>query len=319
MNPLRLAFLLVTLLLANPLHGATTIELVPPLDLRWGIIVTDESGKPIRTLRPFGGNETPVWRLGQWWCKQLIGDATPSTLGDGSVLYANREASLRVFPDGGGVALKLDSNVTYNNTFRDGKTKDWPHVLFNASISAPGGWRADVAPYVNDMTRLDFEAKVRLTQSEHNHDPAQGYNPRIHAAQFLVFFTVQKFKKGDPDHHNFIWFGVKFFDDRHEQIFTGNQHDKQSAKLIYRLGINDLDPDANLRDGQWHNLQGDLLPHVKAGIAKAHELGYFETDSSAYFKIGGMNFGWETPGLSNATVHVEKLQLTATVNDPSCR
>ncbi len=296
--------------------GIRQLQLIPDRFFEYGFSVKDVDGKAAgKLIQNAEVHMDPLWQISQWHCRSDLLDGRYKELPGGGVEWSTPEKSLRVWPDSHpkhGIELELNSRVTYNDRYRDGKTKDWPHFLLNARISGPGGWKSDTAPTLAEMLRLDLKISAQLIQEEHVHSMLNGYNPKRHAAQFVLYFTVQCLDKDDPDNRNFLWFGVGLYDDRYPEITLRTKHDNATRKLIYNIGINSLDPDISLHDGKLHTVEGDLLPHVLKAIQVAQEKGYFKTEDLSKFRIGGLNFGWEIPGLSHASVHVRDLSLVAT-------
>ncbi len=120
---------------------------------------------------------------------------------------------------------------------------------------------------------------------------------------------MQNLDPASAGYGDYLWFGVTLYDDRDVRPGLYVAGDAATGKLIYNIGLAPLSP-SGLGDGAWHAIEGDLLPHLLAALREAWARGLL-TDSMRLsdYRIGGMNIGWEVPGLNTVELQVEGLSL----------
>jgi hypothetical protein len=248
-----------------------------------------------------------IWSLAQWGSRGTLWGTPPASLPDGATVWSN-ECKHVVFgtpvnPDGN-VILGVNTIEEYGGVYRQAGGS-WPHLLISQRISEPRGWFKNYAPWISDLHEVSLDIELKLRHADHVY--TTGYSSSLHAAQFLLYFTVQNLrlpKDTNPDYGNYLWFGLRFYDDREPLPGLSVNHDEGTGKLIYNIGIAPF-TDEGMTAGEWKRIRGDLLPHIKAGLQEAWRQGYL-TNSFDYadYKIGGMNMGWEVPGLSDVSMQV---------------
>jgi hypothetical protein len=303
--------------------NAATMELVPDRSFANEVNVINPKTKSVEGVFRWdtSSQSIPRWSLAQWFSASNIMGTLPVWVSERDALMRKWQNQHKVFAFGqyahslGRMELTVNSQNEYNDLFRDGSVKDWPHLLLSSKIGSPTGWLAGKAPWISSMSRLDytFRGKLRYAKNKTNNDRAGNrYNPSIHAAQFHVFFTIQCLKKGSPDYGKYVWFGIKAYDSRTPKIPLIISDDAQTGQLIYNIGINELKPNVTFHDGNEHTITGNILPQVKDAIQEAVAQGYLSSNQPSDYTIGGMNFGWEVPGLSIVTFQVRDISLIAT-------
>ena len=258
----------------------------------------------------------PVWNLAQWDSQSSLTGIIPQRLPSGALKWSDAYKTVILGGAGtgdGDVVLAVDSVNEYNGVYRAAGAP-WPHLLLAQRISNLNGFFAGDAPWLSELSEVKLDMEIRLNQAEHIYEPTNGYSSSVHAAQFLLYFTIQNLRGShstNPDFGNYYWFGVRLYDDRHPNPGPASSHDKGTGKLIYNIGISNL-CSSGLQTGEWKQISGNLLPHIKAGLQRAWELGYL-TYSFDYadYKIGGMNIGWEVTGLSRVEVQVRNFGVQA--------
>ncbi|MCK5689622.1 hypothetical protein KAI87_10155, partial [Myxococcota bacterium] len=166
-------------------------------------------------------------------------------------------------------------------------------------------------PYLSDLGSLDFSVDARLLFDHQNKEA--GYDDSKHAADYLMYFTIQTRNAAQADGYgDFLWFGLTVYGDRDASPGLYVAGDDFSGKLIYNIGYEPL-CETDLTDGAWHNLKEDLLPHILLAVQEAWDRGYLpDSHNLADYRIGGMNLGWEVPGLNDAELQIRNLSLIYT-------
>lgn len=290
----------------------SALQLITDNQFQTGVDVFDpDTGAVEGSLQYTTTNGSPVWGLRQWNSQNSIYGATPVLLGSSATKWQNIYKIVVMGPTGtvdSDLKLTVNSISEYGSVYRQ-SGEPWPVLLIQQRISEPNGHIGAVSPWISELTELNYNLDAKLCYA--NNVYTTGYNPLIHAAQFLNFFTVQNLNKESADYGNYLWFGIRIYDDREALPGLSIKHDIGTDKLIYNIGIEPFCTNG-LVVGERKNISGDILPHIKAGLQEAWSQGYL-TNSFDYadYKIGGMNMGWEVPGLSTVTMQVSNFGLDA--------
>ena len=142
-----------------------------------------------------------------------------------------------------------------------------------------------------------------------------GYDPSLHACQFLMYITLQNRNPEHADYGNFIWFGLPLYDDRYATLSENVALDAGTGKYMFRMASENFMP-ASLHDVSNVTISVDLLPYMKAAIEDAIDQGILESANLDDYFLGGMNMGFEVPGRSIATMRVRDLSLVGEREPP---
>ena len=255
-------------------------------------------------------NGSPIWECGQWSSKSTLAGLAADTLTSGWMQWANADKIVRMGPTGAenyDLYLGMDSNHEYGGVYR-AANDPWPALLVQQRISPPGSFGPGCLP-LSQLSALNFHVEAKL-------DTAQiikkyGYNSGIHAAQFLIYFTVQNLNHSSSGYGHLLWLGVQVYDDRYPKPPKYVNLDPGTSSMIYSMPYEDV-ADTSMHSGKWVTFQANLLPHAIDALHAAWSRGYLlESRNLADYKIGGMNMGWEMPGLNYAAVKVRNLSLVA--------
>ncbi len=282
------------------------IELIRDPHFRLGVkAYAPEPGKKV-ILDTFAWNPDgaePVWGMAQWSSRFPLAAIQPQTLPDGATRYANSARAIAAWPGGAGpadLALHVDSRPEWNGTPR-AKGQAWPHLLVEQ--------RLNECPPLVELAALRFQIDAKLLRHERFELP--GYDPRLHAAQFLIFFTVQDLNRDSAGFGDFLWLGAPVFDDRHAIPPRLIKGDAGSGKMIFNPG-GEAYGNGGAAIGHWIELRADLLPLALESIREAWDRGFLSNSRNLQdFRLGGMNMGWEVTGIDNSEMAVRNLRLTA--------
>ena len=256
-------------------------------------------------------NGSPIWNLAQWGSHSSIYGSTPTIFESGAYKWANLYKVVIMGPTNtadSDLKLTVNSISEYSGIYRQAGGS-WPALLISQRISEPNGNIGTAAPWIDELTSLNFDIGAKLVYA--NNVYTNGYNPALHCAHFLIYFTVQNLNKDSSGYGDYMWFGLALYDDRTPLPGLSVMQDNGTGKLMYNIGIEPFCTNG-LVLGQWKEISGDILSYVKDGLDAAWELGFL-TNSTNYadYKIGGMNMGWEVPGLSCVTMQVNNFGLEA--------
>lgn len=268
-------------------------------------------GRAVESVLNFGDtNNLPVWRLCQWATKHSLGKA-PCVTSDDAFSYENEAKRVvvgRLDSRNQGLTLEMRAGAEYGKKARL-SGEPWPHLLVEQD--------AIRMIALDELEAIRFRIRVRLLYCESRMPPRE-YDPGLHAAQFQMFFIVKNIKPGSPDHNNFFWFGVPFFDSRHDipPAFMAADAGKKDAtgKFIHTLGGETLG-EKPLKSGQWMALDVDLLPHIVKGLQEASKRGYLKDSNPQDYAVANMNMGWEMPGTFDAAAQVQDLEIAAVLKE----
>lgn len=271
-------------------------------------------GRTVEKVLDFGdGNNVPAWRLCQWATKHSLATAPCVRGTDGSLSYENKTKRVVVCPSDApsrGLTLEVRGSAEYGTRARQ-SGESWPHLLVEQDA-------VRLRP-LDELDEVRLEVRVRLLYSK-NGMSANEYNPNLHAAQFQMFFIVKNIRPGSADAGGYYWFGVPFYDSRHDipPAYMAADAGKKDAtgKFIYTVAGTALS-ETSLKTGQWVALNVDLLPHIRKGLEEAVRRGYFKTSDPHDYAVANMNLGWEIPGTFDAAVQVQGLEISAVLKKRS--
>lgn len=249
----------------------------------------------------------PVWRLCQWATRYSLADAERTLLPGGDVMYENAgKKVVMAGPDSPNrdLVLHMKAGREYLCPRRSGES--WPHLLVEQDT-----------PHVVTLDRLEkLRLRISLKLCAFKDHMGEAADPRLHAAQCQLFFIVKHVKGMTGRKGDYFWFGVPFFDNRHELpgAYRARDAGKSDAtgKFIYTIaGKHHLQ--RSLRDGRWQHVDMDLLPFIRAGLACAGERGYLKDVAPAHYAVVNMNLGWEMPGTYDGAVQIKDFDVKAMV------
>jgi hypothetical protein len=297
--------------LVSGLH-VMAVQLIADRHFQDGMIVLDPvSGADEGILQYKDSYSSTQWRLAQWGSQQTVSGAGPTALLSGALGWSNAFKTIVTGPmrnEDAELVLAVNAINEYGGVYREAG-ESWPHLLVSQGIGNPQGWFKEVAPWISDLNEVFLDIELNLRHADHIY--TNGYSSALHAAQFLLYFTIQNLNKSNPGYGDYFWFGLRFYDDRESLPGLSVNHDIGTGKLIYNIGIAPF-TDEGMTAGEWKRIRGDLLPHIKAGLQEAWICGYLTNSFDlADYKIGGMNMGWEVPGLSDVSMQVRNFSVQA--------
>ena len=320
----HMAFLLffVNFILFTFSYAQENIELLVDRGFEWGLNVLDPStGANQGTIIWQDAGTAPFWELGQWSSKTSVIDIDPDILPSGSYVWEDSNKIIKMGTragEGYDLLLGVNSISEYDSVFR-ALGQPWPALLVQQRISPPGNIGPGCPP-LSQLSRLLFQVDACLDTV--NIIKTAGYNSSIHAAQFLIYFTVQNLGSNPNLFGKYVWLGVQVYDDRNPSPPKYVAHDDGTRMLIYSIAYDET-ADSTTHSEKWVHFMVDLLPHAKAAAQEAWNRGYFsyeDGDSTVTpplnfddYKIGGMNMGWEAPGIFYAAFKVKDLSLTSSI------
>jgi hypothetical protein len=118
--------------------------------------------------------------------------------------------------------------------------------------------------------RLRLQAKLFCSRFHRTED----YSPRLHAAQFQMFLTLQNRNRQSPGFGKLAWFGIPLYDDRsrfpkeHKARDTGG-----TAMFIFTPG-GEVFTDRSAHDGEWISAAKEVRPLFLEALAAAWQRGF---------------------------------------------
>ncbi len=308
--------------LFNTLYAQDNTELIIDKGFEWGLKVISPDCNVIQgSITWKDVPSTPFWELGQWNSKTSAVEIESAVDSTGAFVWEDSNKTIKMGTrsgEGYDLYLGMNSINEYDSVYRV-NGQPWPHLLVQERISPPGTVGPGCPP-LSQLSRLQFQVDACLDTV--NIIKTDGYDPNIHAAQFLIYFTVQNLGADSHLFGKYVWLGVQVYDDRNPSPPKYVAHDDGTKMLIYSIAYNEA-ADSTTHSGKWVHFSADLLPHAKAAVTEAWNRGYFsyeDGDSTVRpplnfddYKIGGMNMGWEAPGMFYAAFKVRDLSLIASI------
>jgi len=256
-----------------------------------------------RVLNFDDANNVPVWRLCQWATRYTLASAHCRRDPDSVLSYENEAKRVAVGNSDSpnkGLTLEIRGSTEYGTRARK-LGESWPHLLIEQDATRLFA--------LDELDTVRLRIRLRLLYSK-NGMSADEYDPGLHAAQFQLFFIVKNIRRGSVDEGNYFWFGVPFYDSRHDipPAFMAADAGKKDAtgKFIYTIP-----GETSLKSGNWVAVDKDLLPQVLSGLQEATKRGYLKNPDPHDYAVANMNLGWEIPGTFDVAVQVQDLDISA--------
>jgi len=311
-----LPILCICALLAVGAATAESVDLIADTSFQRGFTVKDAEGKAEGVIRWVPGGRPPLWQIAQWHGKSSLYQPHKIVLTATGFDYKGEYKELAVHPgaEQGDVVMGVNAFAEYGGKYRR-RGDPWPHLYISQRISHPKGHLGKESPPLSRIRRIDFSLAVKMLRNERH--VGEGLNPRLHTAQFLLFFTVQNLSRQSPGFGDYYWFGVNMYDDRkevtslHVMADKGQGKKKGTGKLIYNIGVEPFGC-GRTGSGEWVTIAGDLYPHMVAGLKAAWQRGFL-TDSQTLddYYVGSFVLGFEVTGLNDIAFAVRGLRATA--------
>jgi hypothetical protein len=225
--------------------------------------------------------------------------STDQKIDSGTLVLSNAAKSITLQSRGADLVLAANSAVEYGLASRKAG-ESWVHLLVEQEFGR--------SPFLNTLSgaQFHFEGRLRRSTSLHRDD----YDPGVHAAQFQVFFTLQKRNRQSAGYGDFLWFGIPIYDNRHAHPPEFKSKDfGGTGKFIFTPTATNFTR-ASAHGGDWIVIDRDLLPLMRQGLETAWEKGFLSgSKSMADYAIGGMNMGWELPGMFDVALETRDLSL----------
>lgn len=310
-------FLFIVVLTANcelPTAGCLSQELIRDRDFQQGFYVRDRfSGTYAGPITCDSTLAAPVWNTAEWGSKSSVLNMSSVITGSGMCKWADNYKDFRFGPVGAEeyvLYFGVNSQNEYNNIYRV-NGQPWPHLLIEQRFSPPyefPGQGPGCPPLsLADSLVFQIDSKLLYNQTIMN----AGYDPTLHAAEFLVYFTVQNLNPSSSGYGKYVWLGMQLYDDRFPIPYAGVSYDTATATLINQIPYLDFSS-TTTHNGTWVHATVDILPYAIAALDTAWANGFLnESTNLADYKIGGMNMGWELPGMNICTVGVKGISLFA--------
>jgi len=250
---------------------------------------------------------TGQWRICQWATKYDLAGAKCIKRPDGDMEYRNE--GKRIVHGGpqskyGDLLLEIFGQAEYGQAPRTGG-QSWPHLLIEQDA-------VEVCP-LSRLEKINLRISIQLAYCDRAMKMEE-YDPNLHTAQFQLFLIVKNIKPESPDFNNYFWFGVPFFDYRHEipPLYMAEDGGKADAtrKFIYTMPGERLNPNP-LKSGQWVTIRQDLLMYIQTGLQEAAQRGFLTDADPADYAVVNMNMGWEIPGTFNTGMAIKYFSLRA--------
>jgi len=244
---------------------------------------------------------TPAWDLAQWNSKYTLATVKAERLPSGAARFANAGKAVVVGSADSrdaDIVMAVNGRAEYGERARR-KGEPWPHLLVAQRFQRP--------PSLSKVRKAVLHVSFRLRRAKLHKTP--DYTPRLHAAQFAIFVSVQNLNRRSPGYGDFLYFGIPLYDSRWPVPRTFQQPDAH-GKFIY-TPPGDVYTTKTAHDGKWITVHRDLMPLIHEALNTAWRRGFLlDSRDLADYRIAAMNMGWEVPGILDVEMQVKGLSLT---------
>ncbi len=241
------------------------------------------------------GENTPVWRVGQWWSAYNIKDGVESNT-EGAYSLADPHKSLTLDKTTHALTLALDASrdIAQSSTTPPAK---WPHFLLEQSIDQ------GVCPLKGAES---VTAKLAFTVHEcedlRNADGLHG--------QFSWFIYIVDTNPASEGYRNFLWFGINLYCPPNQHSFSYSSQDMANGpgNFIYSLSSQSVFR-RPVQVGIQKSFELDILPIVEEALTVAQSRGFMVGTTVDDCSITGMNLGWEMFDRWNVRVSIDDIGI----------
>ena len=298
-----------------------SVEVFDDLNFEKGFRVVDGAKKlgflrfPPRNNDASPDADAPVWVLAQHNSKYNLTKGAIQLDGSGSVACLTPGQRVALERDERGeLSLRLD--VATNNEYATPRklNEPWIHLLLVRDLPE------DKRVRLCETKSLVFSCDARVNYWKRLMGPDE-FDSNIHATQASFYFVIGNYNPESPDYQDYIWFGISFFDDRYKVQtqyveLDGDPRVIGTGKLIYRLGdqktIDDLMNGVNPYSLSWTHVEIDIMKYANDMLEAAQRRGIMTSTTLDDLQLVHFNFGWETPGVYEASISLKNVHLRAT-------
>ena len=288
-------------------------------------IVSIESGSRPFDYIDYGGKAgtNPKWRLCQWGSRfnlalsdELMTDdekerfpvSGTESVKDGVYTYSNDGLTFDVNPETGYCKMSVNGKNEYPTPRVANQA--WPHLLVEQTF--------EEHHYLKDFEHLYVKLRFKINSCTNEFERISQYDPSLHSAQVTWFVTPQNVNSKSEGAGEMFWFGIPLFDWRRKDSYIdlyyaqdGGKEDS-TGQFIYNLCSLDYMKEGN-KIGKEMEIYFDILPGIKAGLAKGKEEGYLQKSQFEDLALTTMNLGWEVTGTFNSSFEIFDMQICGEV------
>jgi len=248
-----------------------------------------------------GIDKESVWRIAQWGSKYSLIDAKLQTAKN-EKFYENQ---------GKKVSIKKEKNETILYFFIDGheefsngerqQGEDWPHLLLEQKI--------EPAAKISEMKKFKLSFDIKISKPEKKKKTK--YLDNLHAAQYVMFFTLQNLNKESKGYGDFLWFGIPIYDSRHKFVpeYKAVDGGKEDASNKYiHIFAGSLFWKKQLDDDRWHTFNSDLKKQIIEAFKDAQKQKFLKECTLDDMYLTSMNTGWEVTGTFKVSSSLKNLK-----------
>ena len=270
----------------------------------------------------FGQTENPCWNYGQWAAKYDLANPEEGALTEISKgVFELKTLTNQLLVDTNNRELVFTCITTNNYQHHRTGSDPWQHLLVETDFT--NVYQPDDFTMLKRLDSLKISGKVKLLNFEDH--MGEAFDPEVHAAQFLLYLTIHNANRSSKGFGEMIWFGVNFFDNRHEWSEYNAMFDVGTQCLMVSIGNRPVYPGGKSffeggriifgEDSPEYPFEIEALPMIKNAYYTAREEGYFQNTEIDDLCVSGMNLGWEMPGTYNASMKMRDFDISVVVTE----
>ncbi len=283
------------------------LEMFQDADFQNGFAIYGPRHEDGMTAQYAGVSETTgkqAWNIAQWavYKHPLTAETKRIDLPGGGFIYETptMKLSVRDNPEYL-IRMELRAEQEYLGHVRK-SGEEWPHFLLEQHAVA------ECEPKLGELSALEYEVSFRLEYEKCNMRKEDMNTYSLHAAQVTHYWAI-----ADLDKMDWFWFGLNFYDSRHD-LFPGFlQVDEGKAdashKMIYVENQKTFSQQ-RAKDGNWMDISVDILPLIEKAVNAAKAKGCLKDARFENMNIISTNLGFEMMGNFDAAFMLRKLRLT---------
>jgi hypothetical protein len=255
---------------------------------------------------------SPFWKIGQW--NNINSDLSKATFSrqESNFVFERGGSKIAIDTTKGRIFLELNSSTEYgkngitHNPRRQGEA--WPHLLVSYNFNE------EQSVKISDAQEIFMIMNYQLIKCD-NKMPEGLVNGSLHAAQFFFYITAKNNNKSSSDFGKYLWFGLVYFDTRHEfsplyGAIDGGSKPVTTGMFVYQPSMRELMTNSGKTEiGKQINTEVSVLPHLKEAFRLAQERNFLTKTRWEDLYIMNTNYGWELPGTYDVAVEISNANV----------
>ena len=260
---------------------------------------------------------TPFWKIAQW--NNINSDLSKASFSrqGSNFVFESSGSKIAVDTTKGKILMEINTSAEYgkngitHNPRRQGEA--WPCLFVSCNF------KDEQIVKISDLNEIFMTMNYKLIKCD-NKMPAGVIDKSLHAAQFFFYITAKNHNRSSPDFGKYLWFGLVYFDTRHDfsplyAAKDGGGKPVSTGMFIYQPSMRELlGANGKTEVGKQINSEINILPHLKEAFRLAQERNFLTNTNWDDLYIMSTNYGWEVPGTYDVAIEISNANVKYKLN-----